>query len=492
FTPSYSYEGDLFRLLGATRWEANDYSLGLDATYRNWTFFAEQMYRSFRNDPQIGALPNDPGANLPPAPTTALAFLERDTPLRSHAAVTRGSVAGTIGERIQVSLRGLRDEERMRAPYYEISNGTGRNNARIITRVLTADGFVKRPNSVVDAAASFDLNQHFTLNDSFRYSGFRILGDVNTLLNFQTQTGTANSTTVITNTVGNRLTDYTSYWNTLSLQMSYGKRFSANLGWRAMLRDVTLNGLYTSRASNTTTVTTTPQDESESIGTHAFVGGFRVRPTNRMSFIFDTEHGTSNNAFIRINPLEYTRFRIRTQIQATDKLSFTGVVTTTDRTNPTPQVSNDSNMRSYTTAVNWEPNHRAWLNVGYDYHDLYSTANIRYFLAGNVLKTGRSLYYARLNTLFVNARFGLTQRLDALLVYYYLMDRGAPPVSVGPDDLVTALPLRRHNPEARLAFRFNHFITGNLSYRHYSYNEREFAVQDYRSNILTSSLRFTF
>jgi len=35
-------------------------------------------------------------------------------------------------------------------------------------------------------------------------------------------------------------------------------------------------------------------------------------------------------------------------------------------------------------------------------------------------------------------------------------------------------------------------VTGNLSYRHYSYNERDFSVQDYRSNILTTSLRFTF
>jgi hypothetical protein len=28
--------------------------------------------------------------------------------------------------------------------------------------------------------------------------------------------------------------------------------------------------------------------------------------------------------------------------------------------------------------------------------------------------------------------------------------------------------------------------------RHYSYNERDFAIQDYRANILTTGLRFTF
>lgn len=78
------------------------------------------------------------------------------------------------------------------------------------------------------------------------------------------------------------------------------------------------------------------------------------------------------------------------------------------------------------------------------------------------------------------------------MVYYYIMDRGAPAVSLGANDVVNAYPLRRHNPEARLAYRFSNHVTGNLSYRHYSYNERDFSVQDYRSNILTSSLRFTF
>jgi hypothetical protein len=106
---------------------------------------------------------------------------------------------------------------------------------------------------------------------------------------------------------GDRLTKWTSYWNTLSLDMNFGRKFSANLGWRAMRRDVTLDGLFTSRTSTSSTVSTLVDDESESVDTHAFVGGFRVRPSERFSFIFDVDHGTSNNAFVRINPLEYTR-----------------------------------------------------------------------------------------------------------------------------------------------------------------------------------------
>src|SRR5262245_36076530 len=42
YNPSYSFERDLFQLLGESRWEANDYRLGLDATYHKWDFGVEQ------------------------------------------------------------------------------------------------------------------------------------------------------------------------------------------------------------------------------------------------------------------------------------------------------------------------------------------------------------------------------------------------------------------------------------------------------------------
>jgi len=422
----------------------------------------------------------------------AISFLDREIPLRARSLVTRASVHGSVGERLHVVLRGLHDDERMKAPYLETVQGTASNNANIISRVLTGDGAVKRPGAVVDAGATFDINKNFSISDSFRYTSFRIAGQGDTLQPSVQRTGTAPPQTIITTTAGDRLTKWNSYWNTLSLDANFGRKFSANLGWRAMLRDVTLDGNYVSRVSNSTAVTTLTGDESESVATHAFVGGFRVRPTNRFSFIFDVEHGTNNNAFVRINPLEFTRFRTRAQVHLTDKLSLIGAFTSTDRLNPTPQVENESDARSYTASVNWEPKSRLYVDAGYDYHDLFSTANIRFFLADGVERRGNSLYYARLNSVFVNTRFGLTNRLDLLMVYYYIMDRGAPTVSVGPNDFVSAFPLRRHNPEVRMAYRFSNNVTGAIAYRHYSYNERDFAIQDYRANILTTSLRFTF
>ena len=491
FTPTYSFERDLFQLLGESRWEANDYRLGLDATYRRWDFSVAQLYRDFSNDPQIISKPGvDLGLNL--TDPGRISFLDRDVPFRAHSLVTRGSVRGSIGERVQLVLRGLHDEERTKAPYLETIWGTASNSATILSRVFTADGITKRPNDVVDAGASYDINENFTLSDTFRYTDFRITGDATTFQTSILQPVTGPQQTAVVQTVGSRLTELTSFWNTLALNMNFGKKFIANLGWRAMQREVRLRGQFNTPTSPPSSSNPLIDDEEESVDTHAFVGGMRLRPTDRMSFIFDVEHGTNNNAFLRIDPLEFTRFRVRSQFHVTDKLLLIGTFTSTDRLNPTPQVENESDARSYTATVNWEPNSRLWIDAGYDYHDLFSTADIRYFVAGSVERRGSSRYFARINSVFANTRFAMTRRLDLLMVYYYIMDRGAPAVTIGPDDFVSALPLRRHNPGFRLAYRFSNHVTGNVSYRHYSYNEREFSVQDYRANILTTSLRFTF
>jgi len=265
------------------------------------------------------------------------------------------------------------------------------------------------------------------------------------------------------------------------MQFNYGRKFTASAGWRATHRDVTLAA---------------PEEEPESDtqNTNSFIGGLRVRPLKSTSLFFDYERGETSNAFVRVNPLEYQRFRIRANVQATNSFSFNTTFTATDSTNPTPQVDNDGNFRSFSVAVTWEPKERLWLTGGYNYDYLFNTADILFFI-NNVQNTGRSVYYARQNLVFLDSRFAVTNRLDLFLVYRFIQDLGAPSsssVPPGPNNFITSYPLFRHNPEARIAFRFNNHLTGNLSYRHYSYNEKMFDVQDYRAQIVTTSLRFTF
>jgi hypothetical protein len=483
FFTTYDYERDEFPVEGESRWESNEYRLGVDATYHRWDFFLGADYRYFKNDTEYF---QDEGAvnrgNNPAANSSSLSFFDRNDPTRSKGGVVTGSVRGDITNRFHLVAIGSHTDEWLEVNQFEQTAGSAATpTTRIFFNNIFTNGNVKRPSATADLGLTYDLTDHLSLNNSFRYYAFRILGDVNSLTqsNRQAASGAIANTSV--RAFDDQLTDYASYWNTLQLQFNYGRKFSASGGWRATHRDVTL-------------VHSEADRESDTQNTNTFSGGLRIRPLKSTSLFLDYEKGETDNAFVRITPLEYQRFRVRANIQANNTLSFNTAFTITDTTNPTTQVENDGNFRSFSVSAAWEPKDRLWLTGGYNYDYLFNTADILFFL-NNIQNTGRSVYYSRQNVVFLDSRIGVTNRIDLFLVYRYIQDLGAPSspnVPQGANNFITSYPLIRHNPEARIAFRINNHLTGNLSYRHYSYNEKTFSVQDYRAQIVTTSLRFTF
>ena len=323
WNPTYSYESDMFQLLGDARWQTDDFTAGLEADWKGWNFGVETFYREFRNDPTITSRPGlDTGFGQPAPRPGAISSLDRDVPLRSRAIVTRANVRGSINERLHVIMRGFIDDERMRAPYYEISTGVASNSATILEKKFIGNGDVERPGKVFDAGLSLDLNQHWTLSNTFNYTSWRIEGGVATSSTSLNQNAAGTRTTVISLINDSRLTDLTSYRNILDLSANYGKRLFGNIGWRTQKRQVTLSGINQSGAATGLGAATLVGPESESIRTDSFSGGVRLRPFDRTSLSLSYERGESNNAFVRINPLEYARVRARAQFQVTDGFSL--------------------------------------------------------------------------------------------------------------------------------------------------------------------------
>ncbi len=375
---------------------------------------------------------------------------------------------------------GLTPRRRQRPEQFEQSAGTSSSGSKVLFNNIVSDYHVKRPSTLVEAGATYDITDHISINDSFRYYTFDIRGDVASLT---TTVRTPQNVAPVATARDSQLTDYSSVWNTLQLQFNYGRKFSASLGWRFTHRDTTLSP-----------ATTGDPLESDTQNNNSFIGGVRYRPVKSVSLFFDYERGESDNAFVRVNPLDFQRVRIRASFQAKPTLLIHSTFTATDTTNPTPQVNNDGNFRQFSFSADWQPKEKFWISGGYNYDSLFNTADILFFL-NSVQNNGRSVYYSRQHVVFLDSRFALTNRLDLFLVYRYLKDSGAPSsvdVPPGPNNFITSFPLFRHNPEARIAYRFNDRVTGNLSYRHYSYNEELQSIQDYRANIFTTSLRFTF
>lgn len=480
FISTYDYERDEFPINGRTRWEANDYRIGVDANVKRWDFFFEELIRGFRydteNDQVLVAAGNNPLNN------SVLTGFTRDEPTRSRAYFSKLSLRGAISSRAHLALRGVFGRENLDSSLFETTIGTDASNRRILNRRIVAQGESRRPSSVLDGLFSYDLAEEVTISNSANYSTYEIAGAVGTTTNSILQTPAG----VITNTTANafdlRGIDVDSFSNTLEVRFGVRRKLTGNLGWRVSRRQIEL--------------TTPDTRERVDQNTNSFIGGMRYRPVRRASLFLDYENGQSDNVFVRINPLEYQKLRLRFTVQATDTLSINTTFTTTDRQNLTRFVENDADFRAFAVAASWEPRARLWLAGGYDYNSIDSEAGIVFFL-NNVRQQGRSVYRARQNFVFLDSRFGVTNRLDLFLVYRYIKDLGAPTRDLltpppSPNDFITALPLLRHNPEARLAFRFTNQITGNVSYRHYSYNERLFSIEDYRSNIVTTSVRFTF
>jgi hypothetical protein len=499
FLSTYNTNSDQFSIDGTQRWEANDYRIGADARVKRWNLFGEYLYRGFRNDTeQFQNVARNPGNDI--SNTATLTFFDRDTPIRSNSHVIRGSILGDIGSRLHVLLQGMHNDETARIKQFEQVAGTNTSNGTL-TRFILADAVAKRPSTSADGMLAVDLHENVTLSNTSRYYHYRILGNLNLNTNTTTRAASGSVTNTSVPTLFRHTTDVTSYWNTLQLQFGYGSKFTGNLGWRYTFRDVQLLG-----AAPTA-------EESERQNTNTFIGGVRFRPVKRASLFFDYENGSSDNVFVRISPIDFQRFRARANISITDSFSFHTSFTSTDRSNPTRQVENEADYRAFATTIMWEPKTRFWITGGYNYDSAFATADIAFFVS-SVLRTGTSRYYARQHFLFFDSRVGVTNRLDLFLVYRYIKDLGAPngvaPVLVPADNnFITSLPLKRHNPEARLAYRFNNHVTANVSYRHYSHNEKfnnlffqsytststgvvGTSIPDYRANIVTTSLRFTF
>lgn len=480
FLSTYDYERDEFPIVGTMRWESNDYRIGVDMTLHHWNFFFEQMFRDYRNDTEQ-FLPSFSKGNQTTNLTVLNTFL-RELPTRTFGNVSRMSISGNITPRAHLVLRGLYGNESLKVTEFEETSGVDYLGNKIIDRRILDKVRVKRPSVTADAVFTYDVTDHISLSDSFRFVSYRIAGDLNSVTQslLQPPTGPPQPRTVPT--LASEFSGVSSVINTFQANFSVGQKFSANLGLRTLYRDVTLHHYL-------------KPSETETETTNTFLAGIRYRPVKQVNFFLDYEEGKTNNAFVRVTPLDFRQVRFRANFKPTETLSLNFTLATTDRTNPTRFVENDSDSRVVAFSAFWQPNSRVWLSGGYDYNYFFSTADIAYFI-NNVLKKGRSVYYSRQNFVFFDTRLAITKRLDLLLAYRFTNDLGAPsrPLSgtIGPDDFVAAFPLSRHNPEVRVAYRFSNHITGNVSYRHYSYNERDRFVQDYRANIVTTSLRFTF
>src|SRR5690349_20696116 len=108
----------------------------------------------------------------------------------------RGSINGSIGNRVHLLLQGMHNDEDAKINQYELTAGTNTSNGTL-TRFILANADAKRPSRSLDAMLSVDLHENVTLSNTSRYYRYRILGD----LDLSTDTTTRTVAGVVTRTV---------------------------------------------------------------------------------------------------------------------------------------------------------------------------------------------------------------------------------------------------------------------------------------------------
>jgi hypothetical protein len=522
---NYHIGGNEFNLLNQLRSRANDFRVGADGQLGPIDFSFMQGFRRFRDDSSISLGPT-PGINLNPAVASFTSF-NRNEPTRGSVNYTRFSAHSLIARKLDITGRVVYSKSNTDFAFVE--NFTGRNfNPRITgwppgplaatpntlnLGQYNITGNAERPYTLGDLGVTFFATDKLRLSNTFRVENFTIDGLAVFSDFFSITRGSG--ATLRTDTIGfsnldaNRTTKYRKYQDTIEGDYQFNARNSIHFGYRYGSRHIEegfdgfnlgSNGSVTPPNARTSSI------EEEDNHTHAFFGGFKVRPMKEWTVYFDAEHGTADNVFTRIGNYNYTNIRAKSRYSPTKKLSFNLAVITKNNSNPSEiagvsiqDFGVETKSRIFTSNVDWTPTSQLSFSTGYNYNWVNSDAVIDYFFNSVRHPLGHSLYYVRNNFFHLDATAQIVPRVTLFASYRINKDNGqgsriAEPTGT-PGFLISSYPMSYQSPEARVAIKINRRLDWNFGYQYYNYRESPIVgprPQNYHAHLPYASLRLYF
>ncbi|MEP6742366.1 MAG: hypothetical protein ABJB61_07690, partial [bacterium] len=451
----------------------------------------------------------------------------RDEPARGSVNYTRFSAHTMLAKKLDITGRIV--YSKATSDFAFIESSSGRNiNARITAwppgplpvtpNILNLGqynitGTATRPNTLGDIGVTFLATDKFRISNTFRVEDFTIDG-LAVFSDFFSITRGAGptlrtDTVSFSNLDARRITKYRKYQNTIEGDYQFNARYSMHFGYRYGSRRIeeSFSGFNLgSNGSVTPPPARTSESEVEQNHTHAFFGGFKVRPAHNWTIYLDAEHGTADNVFTRIGNYDYTNIRAKSRYSPSKNLSFNVSVITKNNSNPSEiagvsltDFGVDVKSRLLTAAIDWAPTSKLSFSTGYNYNWLDSDAVVDYFYNSVRHPLGHSLYFMRNNFFFFDTTAVLAPRITLYASYRVNQDNGqgnrlADPTGT-PGTLISSYPMNFQSPEARLAIRVNRHLDWNLGYQYYNYNESALVgprPQNYHAHMPYTSLRFYF
>jgi hypothetical protein len=212
--------------------------------------------------------------------------------------------------------------------------------------------------------------------------------------------------------------------------------------------------------------------ESADLRRNIGIAGFNYRVAQKFRVIGSAEGSSSAATYFRTSLQDYQKAYIRASYDVAANLRVATDFSVLNNNNPDPSVRLDFSSKIESASVFWTPHNARWANVLLDYSRSAVRSSILY-LVPQTLAPATSIY--RENAHAFTAVVGMKWfSLGGSL----FIGSGSRPTSY-------------YQPLARLSIPVNQHVQWNTEWRWYSMSEAFFPFENFVSNQLTTSLRFT-
>jgi hypothetical protein len=212
--------------------------------------------------------------------------------------------------------------------------------------------------------------------------------------------------------------------------------------------------------------------QSANLRRHVGIAGLTYRIGKKFRVIADAEGSNADQTFFRTSLQDYQKAHVRARYDLTANLHVAADFGLLNNSNPDPTVKYDFSSKVESASVNWTPNGGKWANLLVDYSRSAVRSNIL-ALTPQTLSPEPSVYVEN------------GHALTMVTSVKWFSFGGSMFISSG------SRPTRYYQPLARFSLPLNKHVQWNTEWRWYSMAEQFFMLENFRSNQLTTSLRFT-
>jgi hypothetical protein len=246
-----------------------------------------------------------------------------------------------------------------------------------------------------------------------------------------------------------------------------------------------------------------------------------ARPNDQWRISYDMELFYSDGAFTRISPRHRQQYKARASYQPVEWANVAATLNILNQRNNVDQIFHKQHTHAYAISASLMPESWWGFDVGYDFTDIESNTNICFTLTTTPLPPGSgpcpvtspaqttfaiSDYDNNLHFGFLNVVLKPVKRVTTYFGYNVVRTTGDSLI-LGPINAPRGtLTYTFYRPSAGIDIMLSKYATLKSTWGFYGYNEKDFADpftspvdslgrlvgRDFRGNLFTTSVRFTF